>query len=420
MKNAAIATLFALVCASSVSAQLEEDRVPRERTVPVREQVKQDLEGTPRRLGPVRVFPEFRLGNIGYNSNVGGTEEDPIGDYTASVSAGARYLVPFGRKVFVRGELMPSYTYYRELEDRRTTGGNYSASLLGLFNEMQVELSAHRSDIVRSVSTETEMPARTVQDGFTAGLEIDVLPRISLFGGFVQREYGYELDGSPDVEPTPLDALERTDDALRAGLRYHVTSFFNVAAGVEHTNSEFARGDSLRDHETNAVILSLYYDRPRMFANASVGHRKGEASAAGSLYPSYSDVTGSYYVSYRLGAPIEAEVFGTRAVVNSLFVDNAFFLETRNGVGLVWHAGERFSFRNSVEMGSNEYPREVVFGNYERLKRADDVMTYGAGVSFRIWRDVGLAINASRSEYESNIPGFDRSVLRVGAGVTIH
>jgi hypothetical protein len=400
----------------TVSAQLAEDRVPQERIIPLRDQVKAELENYPHRLGPFRLFPQFQLRNLGYNNNVFGTEDNEVGDWTATVAAGTRYLMPFGRKVFLRGDLMPEYTYYQELEDNRTFGGTYSASLLGLFNEMSVEVGADRNDRVQIVTSESETPARVIRDGAVAKVDVDVLPRISLFGSFIEREYEYDANTGDDI---PLyDELERTDDALRAGIRYNVASFFSVSAAAEVTSSEFVVDPFERDNESNAVLLGVHYDRPRMFVNLSVGQREGEAKNAASTFPSYEETTGSWFASYKLGAPIELEGFGHRGITYGLFTSNPYFLETRNGAGIRFRAGERAIVRPYAEFGSNDYPTPVLFGGYEQIVRSDDVTTYGATMFFRLWRNAALEVNAAQTEYDSNIPGYGRSVLRVSTGLT--
>lgn len=414
MRNVVLAAV--LLVATTLSAQLADDRVPHERTVPLREQVKSELTTYPHRLGPIRIFPQFQLRNFGYNSNVYGTEEDVVSDYTATVAAGVRYLMPFGQKVFVRGELMPEYTYYQELEENRATGGNYTGSLLGLYNRMSFEVGASRSDQLQLVSSESERVSEVTVDGAVARLEIDVLPRVALFGSFVQRDYQYDTPAAP-VEAPRFEQLERTDEAVRAGVRYRISSFFDVSAAVENTSSEFENDAAARGNESDAMLLGIHYDRPRMFVDLSAGLRDGKGSAEGSSYNEYSEVTGSYYLNYKLGRPVELETYGNRSVVNGLFVSNPWFLETRGGAGILFHAGDRVIVRTFGEAGSNEYPEPVLVGGTDIVERADDVLTYGTTLAFRIWRSAALEVTASQNEYDSNIDGFDRSVLRVSTGI---
>lgn len=69
------------------------------------------------------------------------------------------------------------------------------------------------------------------------------------------------------------------------------------------------------------------------------------------------------------------------------------------------------------ETGSNEYPEPVLVGGADIVERTDDVLTYGTTLAFRIWRRAALEVTATQSEYDSNIDGYDRSVLRVSTGI---
>ena len=75
------------------------------------------------RLGPVRLLPFFELYNVGWTNNALVTSEGTVDDYTASVSAGARLVVPFGQKLFLRGNVAPTYDWYYRTESLRGFGG---------------------------------------------------------------------------------------------------------------------------------------------------------------------------------------------------------------------------------------------------------------------------------------------------------
>ena len=79
------------------SAQLTTDQVPWERTVPIKDEVRGEMERSRIELGPVRVLPWIAVRNFGYNDNIYGSSEDPVGDWIATVGAGARLYVPVGR-----------------------------------------------------------------------------------------------------------------------------------------------------------------------------------------------------------------------------------------------------------------------------------------------------------------------------------
>src|SRR6266513_2797001 len=50
--------------------------------------------------GVLRVAPTFAVRDLGYDSNVFGTADNPVGDWHSTVAAGARFIVPVGAKVY--------------------------------------------------------------------------------------------------------------------------------------------------------------------------------------------------------------------------------------------------------------------------------------------------------------------------------
>jgi hypothetical protein len=415
-----LSVLVLLLITPSLFAQIQGDLVPRERTIPLREQVASELESDARRLGPIRIFPQFTLRELGYNDNVFGAseEEEKVEDYTATVGLGARYLMPFGRKVFLRGGFLPEYTYFHELKENRHFGGAYDARLLALFNRMQVEVGGAVTDRVDLASSESDEPVTSRIPTAEARLEIDVLPRVALWGGAIQREYEYDaLEGAG--ETLASERLERTETAVRGGIRYRFRSFFDLSLGVEQTEAEFDDVESARGLQTEALLLGVFYNRPRLFVNLSGGSRKGTPLDEGrDQIPEYDTATGSYFVSFRAARPLELQLYGRRGTVFSLTAENPFFLESRNGAAVRIVGGRRAALRLFGDQGSNDYPLPVLVEG-QPIERDDKATTAGAELTVRFFRNLALAVTLTQSEFDSNVPGLDRKVMRVTSNLVV-
>ncbi len=412
----ALATLVVALVPLIAIPQVTSDQVPRERTIPLRQQIDGEMAESRFQLGPIRLEPELNLRNIGYDSNVFGTPENPVSDWTATVSAGVDALLPIGRKLYLRGAVLPEYTWFAELKDRRNLGGHFDGALLALFNRMSLEAGAGSDESLANVSSEIQRPVVSNTSRVYAKSEIDVLRRLSLFGDWEGHDLNYDqpADAGNAYDVTLLD---RRDTVARGGIRYHFRPWFDIAVGAEKTRAEFDKQPEVRDNQSTATVIGIHYDRPRSFLELWAGQRKGEA-LNGSQFPTYSGTTGSYFASYFLRRRLELQAFGSRSIVPGLFVANPYFVEIRNGAGISSAVGSRTTLRLYGEIGTNDYPVEVVVGGENVTKRADDVKTYGGGFSFRLFRTVHLVIDASESKYTSNISGFDRSIFRVTSGLS--
>jgi len=396
-----------LLVAAAASAQLASDRVPHERVLPIGEQIRHQLESSRFRFGIFRLQPTASIKDFGYDSNVFGTtdEVEPVPDWHASVAAGTSFIVPGGTKFYFRGMVIPEYTYYQKLENRRSWGGEYGASLLGLFNRMTGEGGYHSLTELQTVNSEIERPALGTRSDFPVNLEIEILRRLSVFATAQAEHQRYDID----VDPI-LRALQRNETLARAGFRYHFTSYFDIATAAERTTTKFLLNET-RNNESKAVTVGIHYDRPRSYINLTIGKRDGTGTDSPSginTFPDFSATTGSYFAFHELSSGLMFDIYGQRGIQYSVTLQNPYFLETRNGAGVTVPLGHRLAVRGFGETGPNSYPVPV-----NGVKRTDDVTTYGGGLSIRLYRNFVLSTIASTTNYDSTLDNNNRSVFRV-------
>jgi hypothetical protein len=407
--------LCSLGTVTTASAQLESDEVPHTRIIAPTEAIRQELEDSRYHLGPMRVRPLFSLRDVGYDNNVLGTSVNQVADFHSTVGLGAHGVLPVGSKMYFQTVALPEYTWYQKLTDRRSLGGSYSGSLLGLFNRMSVEAGADsfRGPTVLNSEQQTSVPATRTH--LFSRVEVEFLKRLSVYGSGESEQQRYSPVRDDPTEAAAILQLERNETAARGGLRYRFASWLDFSLGVEHTNTTFLTGTD-RDNHSDAVILGVRYDRPRSFINLSVGSRTGKADHPG-VFPDYSATTGSYYASHDLSAPVAFDVYGHRGIGYSITATNPYYLETRNGAGVTVAVGRRLALRGFGEGGSNAYPVPIAVGSTS-VKRMDSAVTAGGGVAFRLHRKVALSVLASNSRYTSNIAGNDRSIFRLATGIS--
>ena len=406
----ALATVLGLMVMSfglPCFAQLASDEVPHERTLPLSEEIREQLESSRFRFGIFRLQPRFAIRDLGYDNNVFGTATDPVSDWHSSVAAGTSFIVPAGSKLYLRGDAVPEYTYYRKITSRRSLGGDYGASILGLFNHMTIEAGGHSKKSLENVSSELERPAIGTRSDVTGTLELDIFQRLSVFGTGIAQQQRYRASEADEEQGLFLNTLERNETLVRGGFRYRPVTFFDISIAAEKTRSLF-KVNRDRDNASTALILGIQYDRPRSFLNLSAGARRGDAlDTAAVLFPHYSTVTGSYYAEHELGSHLVIDAYGHRGIAYSLTVENPFFLETRNGGGIWVPVGSRLAFRAFGEAGTNAYP--VPIGSQHRT---DDASSYGGGFAMRLYRNLVLTAIGEKTNYVSTIADNNRSVFR--------
>lgn len=410
-----VLVLFAL----ESRAQLTSDVVPRERVVTPEEEISRELQVSSLRVGPFRLQPQLLFRNIRYTDNVYGTvdeDEEKVEDYGATVAAGTRWILPFGPKAYIRGTALPDYTWSAELPERRFVGGTYNVSAIALFNRLTVEADLGTSEGLAAPSSETELEVVRDLTWYGVDAEVDLSGYFSLFASVRAESHEHEDEGAGGLVSL-ASLLDRDDGALRAGIRYRLTSFLDFTVAGEQARSEFAERPAERDNRSEAVLLGVHYERPRSYLNLTVGQRRIEPEGS-SLIESFDDTVGSYFAALATRGPIEMHFFGRRAIAYALSPETPFVLGNHHGIGTVVSVGHRLRLRASGELGTDDY-RSGTGVVPEDLRREDEVSRYGAGLDFRIRRNVEFRIFVSQSEYDSSIDLFDRTRLDVVTGLTI-
>jgi hypothetical protein len=401
--------LISLFPASS-SGQISLSQVPQQRTVPSRDQARERVETSPYHLGPIRFAPVLDISRAGWDSNVYGSPAGrEVSAYTATVTAGVRWLVPAGPKMYVVGDAIPAYLWYENLAARSFFGGSFSAYLLGFFNRARLEVGGFNSRRLTHISSETQAGVVQTTLAGVVKMEVDVASNFSVFGNlqvarlrFGQGETQVDIDTS---------RFQRTEGGAGGGFRYRFSDAFDISAGYEKTRTEFVFVPQQSDNQSDAYLVSIRYDRPRFYVNLAGGYRQGQ-SLNGSSFSTYSRPTGGYFISYFLTRTIELQAYGDRRVTYGVVVPQ--FLQTRYGGGIKFMVHPNVLLNAHGIWGTNLYG-ETGTGT---TTRTDTTADYGGGFSATVFRNIVWTATVTQSRFRSPLAASDRNRLRIFTGLS--
>jgi len=406
-----------ILSAATAGAQLTSDTVPTQRTLPLREVIDRQLEASRWQFGPFRVEPSLKLDNLGYNDNVFGAPEgqEKVDDYTATVGLGVRSIAPLGGKTFLKIDAIPEYTWYKDLDYRRQFGYELGAGLLALFNRMSVEASGRTLDTVAPANSEDQTAIPQTTDSLVFNVDVEVMRRVFLFGALEAENTSYE-PAPEDNLGTNYSLLNREETAQRVGLRYEFRPRFHVQLMYETTDSDFPDDPVFTKNSGEAILAGFTYDRDRFFVNAVGGNRTIEYPGSGA--PKFDEFTGSLFASWQFARRSQLQLSVLQRPQYSTYIENPYFLESREGARLVVPMGQRFVLYGAAEMGKNEYQAPVIVDGAP-VERMDDVSNWEAGIGFRVLRSAVLTFSTKVEEYDSNISQFDRKVVTTGINLNL-
>ena len=419
MRAIGVAAALLLVIPGASRAQLLGGaNVPFQRELTTKEAVERESETARFRLGPVKLMPVLGLRDVGYNDNVTGSVSNPVSDWTGTVAGGAKLIVPLGEKWAIRGSVIPEYTWYLDSEDLRSWGGTYTGSVVALFNRLTFEAGAgyqKRSEVVSSEAV-VARPRMTTEG--KAAIEVDVLPRLAVYGGYDAVKTRYD-DAALVIGGAPTAAnLDRDEARWLGGVRYRMREWFSLGVQYMGGTQEFVTAPQARDNDQTGWAAVARYDQERFYLSGSVGQRKSEARYAGSPYVPFDTTTYSYFASWFVAHPVEVQVGGSRGPVPSVSISENYYLETRNFAAVNVTLGQRFVLRGYGSLGTNAYA-PAIGAPAGTLARSDDVVDYGAGMTFYVSKAVSLTPMISRYETDSNYTNADRTINRLYVNLAV-
>ncbi len=361
------------------------------------------------KLGRLYLDPWIGLDDISYIDNVTSETGGPkVSDVTATAGAGLRGYLPLGRMTLAMHAL-PEYVWWRDLADRRRWNGRYGAALTGGFGPARLEISARREDDARFVSREIEERVNTRDEIAEVDLEVDLGRGISVFAGAAARSARFNAEND-DVLFAELSRLERDENLLTAGIELRLPRDWVLGLGVESSDVDF-ESSADRSNSGTSPLLRLEHASEATSFTARLAWRDLEPEGGGRFVP-YDGVTGSLRATWRSSNRLEIELFGDRNLVYSTHEDWAYFEDTGLGAAIRLALSSSMNVRFFFEDGSADY----VGFETATPPRTDDYQVFGGHVEVRFGR-VRVIAGGSETEYDSNLPGFDRKVTVLRSGL---
>ncbi len=365
-------------------------------------------------LGPVKIAPWWELRDIQYVDNAfgesGGGKE---GDITASMGAGVRAYFHTGPKVYWVVRALPEYVWWQKTADRRRLGGRYGVGAFAFFNRLTVQATGERTAEQAFLSPEVAILARPKVTRGAVLLDLQVTDRISVFAG--ADEVALRTDVSLAAGEAPFDRFDRDETLVRAGARYSLPRGFSIGLGAERAIIDFVKspGSVDRSSEGTSPFLQLRQQNDRRFFDIEIASRSADPRPGSSFVP-FDSTTAKLTAGFDIGHRLTSFVYGSRGIVYTLASGYSYLKDDRIGGALEFKASSRTSARVFVETGRNDY-QVATPGTPERR---DDLLAYGASLDLVTGRASSLGLRFSRLDLTSDLPGFDRTVTTVGAGIT--
>ena len=389
-----------------------------------KDEVQEILERTKFKLGPFRIYPAIQFRNIGYDDNVyyQREEDEPITDFTGTVSPEVKVNVLFRNYLILSFTENPEYVYYFKQKSERRWNNTLSPAFKFLFlNRFVISGNYSYSNRRRRASSEFDVRANERIKKYNGRFFYETARSTSFgFSGFI-RKISYEDITLPGEEIYLSRALNRKEKSGNFEFYYRVfsESFFFIGGGYTEYKFEHVQS-SWRDSSSYQVYSGIRFPHlGRVRGTLFLGYKKLIPRIEGKK--GFSGFVGNTGLNFRLWR------FGFRLNYNrdcnfSYWTNNIFFIEDRYGVGISFYLTKFLRVDYNLIYGEANYPEPMMLrmpdGRYEEINRRDIYRTHTVGFIFRIIRNTGIGLMVNFWERTSNIPGVGRERMFVGGYVT--
>lgn len=387
---------------------------PQEHPQTREERLKLEIEAARYHLGPVRISPEVGIKDVAYVRNLFESGTTAPADVTATVGAGARGYLRTGPKVVWVGRVLPEYVWWRQRKDSRNLNVSYGLEGLGFFNHFFLGAAAERNEGQAILTPEVPELASSRDDRLQATAEVRFTGALSSFATVSQNQQKGLVDNLDDRLLGEVSFLDRTEQVLRGGVRWRPQRGWTLGLGAERSQVDFERRERDSSNSGTAPVLEVLVDRNRFFFQLDAAARSLE-TRDGSRFVPFDGVTGNIGLSIRPKRTIEVWTYGSRNLVYSLSPSYAYLDDRRAGMSVVLTTGRRLVTRVYAERGTNEY---AAFSP-AAPGRSDQVRSFGGSLRFLVTELLMVSAQVTRSHFDSNLPGDDRTFTSGGLSVRL-
>ena len=370
-------------------------------------------------LGPFHIKTAFTLTNAGYDSNVYyGATDEPVKDITFTAGPAFNIYLPIKKKIIFSIYESPQYVYFKETTRERTWNNYFNGQVHFVFNKFLLTFGMGISEARERWNTEIDIRPRRREDAVQASLLWQVQKKTSFSFAYSQAKYDYENIAYEGFNLQRL--LNREENYFNFAGFYQLSYRTRFFLELEYGYFNFDDPETLKNSEAYGAYGGFEFSPlGKIKGRIKIGYKFFNSLSP--LREDYRGIVGDSSLSIRLLKPLSVRASYKRDVHFSVWYDNTFFLENRYGAG-----GSLYLFRNirldyDYFVGRNSYP-EAYFGDGSAFssfqKRQDDYRTHMVGLYFRLKKNIGLGVIASRWVRDSNLEWEDDERNFLGLNLT--
>ena len=363
-------------------------------------------------LGPFALTPSVSLTNLGIDTNVFNTVDNPERDFTVTLKPETKVWLHLGRGLLT-GDISGGLVYFRKFASQRSIDTDDTVRLDLPLNRLRPYAIETYKNARGRPNAEIDARARYTTNSTTAGFDLRIFgkTRIGAYGRYDRVRYDQnELFFGTNL----AQSLNRHTTAAAVTLSEQLTPFTTVTLTGEASQDRF-KFDTGKNSDSVRGLLGIVLNPAALISgNATIGYRKFDALGAG--VSGFKGLTATADLNYVLLGRTRFGLQAGRDVDYSFDILTPYYVRTAVNASV---AQQLFGPVDLIVRGGRQSLAYRGIAGDVRLaaNRTDFVYSYGGGIGYRVGDDLRVGFNVDQYRRTSSVLIRQYEGLRFGMSV---
>jgi hypothetical protein len=362
------------------------------------------------RFGALAFDPRLGLTQLGIDTNVFNTVDNPQSDFTFTVVPATEMFLRTGQGLFSVDASL-EFVYFNEFETERSINSHAFGQYEFRFNRMRPYASASWLDTEQRPGYEIDARARHYELDFHVGTDLRVASKSTVRLDF--RDLDYTFAGDEIYDGHALnEELNRELEVVELSWRQRLTA---LTTWVTRVSRETERFEFEQRRNSNSFRFSTGFELGRfaLIRGSAFAGFRNLRPAEGGIIPEFSGVTADLDVSYtaptqtRIGAAVDRDVQYSYEELTPYYIQTGWTVTLTQRVVGRWDV--QFSGGRDRLAYQALLPVDA---------RTDFIGRFGGGVGYTLGDDLRISFDVNSYYRSSEIPGREYGGVRAGISVT--
>jgi hypothetical protein len=289
-------------------------------------------------VGPLYLNPALQLRELGVDSNVFNSTEDPKSDFTTTLAPQLEMWLPLNRRILVSGMAGSDVVYYATYKNQRSLNGAYTARADITLHRLTFFAVDNLTNTRERPNFEIDIRPRRFEHGIGGGLGFKLHDKLAV--ELSGRQARLRYDDKATFEGTNLSAyLDRDARAVAVDAGFRITPYTTVGFRGETIRDRFVKARERDGDSVRALPYVTFNPRALIKGTAAVGFRRFTPRSV--QVPAFSGLVASAGLAYTLNGSTSFGLTVDRDLTYSFEPSSPYFIQTGFGV-----SGRRQLVRN--------------------------------------------------------------------------